>query len=102
MRTLLTAAGLSLLTISGANSMAAGDAEAGKAKAATCAACHGANGISPAPIWPNLAGQKAQYLEKQLKHFRDGERNDPMMAPMAKPLSDQDIADLAAYFSSLK
>jgi len=54
------------------------------------------------PMWPNLAGQKEQYLAKQIKAFRDGTRQDPMMAPMVKSLSDQDIDNLAAYYSSLK
>ena len=81
--------------------MAAGDAAAGKAKAATCAACHGANGISLIPMYPNLKGQKAAYLEKQMKDFKSGTRTDPTMGAMAKPLSDQDIADLAAYYASL-
>lgn len=79
----------------------AADAEAGKAKAATCAACHGADGISPSDPWPNLKGQKPGYIAKQLKAFRDGERNDPMMSPMAAPLTDEDIDNLAAYFSGL-
>lgn len=79
----------------------AGDAAAGKAKSATCAGCHGAAGISNNPLWPNLAGQKEAYLVKQMKAFRDGTRADPMMAPMSKPLSDDDIANLAAYYSSL-
>ena len=79
----------------------AADAAAGKAKSATCAACHGANGVSNNDIWPNLAGQKQGYLVKQMKAFRDGQRKDPMMAPMAAPLSDDDIANLAAYYSSL-
>lgn len=79
----------------------AGDAAAGKAKSATCAGCHGAAGVSANPLWPNLAGQKDAYLAKQMKAFRDGTRTDPMMSPMAKPLSDDDIANLAAYFSSL-
>lgn len=83
------------------SSAQAGDAAAGKAKAMTCAACHGPTGISPNDIWPNLAGQKEGYLVKQIKAFRDGERNDPMMAPMVKSLSDEDIANLAAYYSSL-
>ena len=64
-------------------------------------ACHGANGISPNPIWPNLAGQKDQYLIKQMKAFRDGTRNDPVMAPMAKMLTDDDIANLAAYYAGM-
>lgn len=81
-------------------SLAAGDAAAGKAKSAVCAACHGANGVSAAPIWPNLAGQKEAYLAKQIKAFKEGTRQDPSMAPMVANLSDQDIEDLAAYFSS--
>ncbi len=80
---------------------AAGDAAAGKSKATSCAMCHGAAGISANDIWPNLAGQKPGYLTKQMKAFRDGDRKDPMMSPMAAPLSDDDIANLAAYFSSL-
>lgn len=79
----------------------AGDAAAGQAKAAMCAACHGAAGISPTDLWPNLAGQKEGYIAKQLKAFRDGDRHDPTMTPMAKPLTDEDIANLAAYFASL-
>jgi cytochrome c553 len=94
---------LSSLLLAGATvSSAAGDAAAGKAKAAVCAGCHGANGISMAPIYPNLAGQKEAYLVAQLKAFRDGSRANAIMAPMAKPLSDADIDNLAAYFSSLK
>jgi cytochrome c553 len=80
----------------------AGDAAAGKAKAAMCAACHGANGISIAPMYPNLAGQKEAYIVKQLKDFKAGTRKDPVMSGMAAPLSDADIENLAAYFSSLK
>jgi cytochrome c553 len=80
----------------------AGDAAAGKAKAALCASCHGPTGISMSPIWPNLAGQKEQYLVKQIKAFRDGTRQDPMMAPMVAALSDADIDNLAAYYSSQK
>jgi cytochrome c553 len=93
-------AGVSLLMSAGAQ--AAGDAAAGKAKSAVCSACHGADGNSANPIWPNLAGQKEAYLVKQLKDFKSGARKDPMMAPMAAPLSDQDMENLAAYFSSQK
>ena len=82
-------------------SYAAGDAAAGKSKSSVCAACHGAAGISSNGLWPNLAGQKPEYLIKQMKGFRDGGRKDPMMSPMAASLSDDDIANLAAYFSSL-
>ena len=79
----------------------AGNPDIGKSKAAMCAACHGLNGISMAPMYPNLKGQKEQYLEKALRAYRDGQRNDPTMSPMARPLSDRDIEDLAAYFSNL-
>ena len=80
----------------------AGDVAAGKAKSALCASCHGPTGISMSPVWPNLAGQKEQYLVKQIKAFRDGIRQDPMMAPMVAALSDTDIENLAAYYSSQK
>ena len=99
MKKLMTAA--AMLALLSAPAFAAGDAAAGKSKSAVCAACHGAEGISAMDIYPNLAGQKGAYIVKQLKAFRDGDRNDPIMAPMAKPLSDQDIEDLAAHFSSL-
>jgi len=82
------------------SSAMAGDAAAGKAKSAICASCHGAAGISSNPMWPNLAGQQEQYLVKQIKAFRDGERKDPMMAPMVATLSDDDIANLAAFYTS--
>lgn len=77
------------------------DIEAGKNKASSCAACHGAKGISNNEQWPNLAGQKKNYLGKELKNFRDGERTDPVMSPLAKPLTDEEIENLAAYYSSL-
>lgn len=83
-----------------ANAFAAGDASAGKTKAAVCAACHGTNGIGIADNYPNLAGQHADYIVKQLKAFKDGSRGDAVMAPMAAGLSDQDMADLAAYFNT--
>ncbi len=87
--------------LSNTGAVLAGDAVAGKTKAASCIGCHGATGKSKNSMWPNLAGQKNAYLVKQLKAFRDGTRKDPMMNPMAKPLSDADIDNLAAYFSSL-
>ena len=79
----------------------AADIAAGKAKTAVCSACHGSNGISMIPMYPNLAGQKEQYLVLQMKAFRDGERKNMVMAPMAAGLSDTDIANVSAYFSSL-
>lgn len=101
MKKLVSAVIVSAAVLASGSVLAAGDAAAGKAKSATCAGCHGAEGVSANPLWPNLAGQKDAYLAKQLKAFRDGTRTDPMMAPMAKPLSDDDINNLAAYFSSL-
>ncbi|MCF6287606.1 MAG: cytochrome c [Proteobacteria bacterium] len=80
----------------------AADIAAGKAKSALCAACHGANGKTANPLWPNLAGQNDAYLAKQIKDFRDGVRKDASMAPMVANLTDDDIANLAAYYASLK
>ena len=79
----------------------AGDVAAGKEKSAVCAACHGGTGISPTPVWPNLAGQKEQYLIAQLKAFKDGTRQNAQMSPMTTGLSDEDMANLAAYYASL-
>ena len=81
---------------------AAGDAAAGKTKSAVCTACHGVEGISNNPLWPNLAGQHAAYMVKQLKAFKSGERKDPVMAPMAAPLSEQDMEDVSAFYSQQK
>lgn len=80
---------------------AAGDPVAGEHKSAACHACHGKDGISIHDMWPNLAGQRAGYLRKQLEAFRNGERKDPIMQPLAESLSDQDIADIAAFYSNL-
>jgi cytochrome c553 len=84
--------------ISGAQ--AAGDAEAGKQKSEPCAACHGVDGVSVNPAWPKLAGQGEKYLIGQLKLFKENVRINPLMNPQAANLSDQDMADLAAYYSS--
>jgi cytochrome c553 len=83
----------------------AADIDAGKAKSAVCAACHGADGISAAPIYPNLHGQKEAYLVSSLKAYKANQRQGGMaviMAGQAAALSDDDIANLAAYYSSLK
>ena len=98
----ITTIALAILGLGLANVVQAGDAAAGKAKSATCVACHGADGIGTTDLNPNLAGQKEAYLVKSIKAYRDGARKDPMMGAMAKPLSDADIDNLAAYFSSLK
>ena len=89
-------------TVMMASPVFAGDAAAGKAKTGMCAACHGADGIAAVPMYPNLAGQKEAYLVKQLKAFKTGERKDPVMAPMAMGLSDEDIANISAYYAGLK
>ena len=83
------------------SSHAAGDIEAGRAKAAVCAGCHGQNGNSTNPVWPKLAGQHAFYIEKELRDFQNKKRVDPTMAPMVAGLNDTDIEDIAAYFASL-
>jgi cytochrome c553 len=79
---------------------ASGDAAVGKKKSAPCAACHGAEGVSPTPDFPNLAGQYADYLETAMKHYKAGKRKNVIMAEQVKNLSDKDIMDLAAYFAS--
>lgn len=78
-----------------------GNAVAGAAKAATCAACHGNKGIAVAPTFPNLAGQSETYLYVQLHAFKDGVRDNAVMQPLAAALTDRDIRDLAAHFASL-
>ncbi len=81
----------------------AANPEAAKSTATSvCAGCHGAKGISPTGMFPNLAGQKADYLVAQMKAFRGKTRVNPMMSPMAANLKDEDIDNLAAYFASLK
>jgi len=90
------------------NAMAAGDAAAGKAKTAACAACHGADGNSAAPTFPKLAGQSEKYLTKQLNEINRKDktgkviRSVPAMTGQTENLSAQDIADIAAYFASQK
>jgi len=93
--------GLMVLVIAG-TCQAAGSAEAGKVKAATCAACHGIDGNSQNPEWPSIAGQHESYIIKALQSFKNGDRQNVLMSGMAMPLSDEDMADLAAYFSSQK
>jgi len=100
--TLLTLAGLALATTQiHAESLVDGSAEAGKARALTCNACHGVDGNSGSPMWPNLAGQNAPYILAQLTAFKDGSRTDPLMSGQAMMLTDEDMANLAVYFESL-
>lgn len=85
--------------------LAAGDAAAGQAKAAVCAACHGTDGIAVIPGYPNLKGQNEQYIISSIKAYKNKERNGGLAAVMqaqAAMLNDADIANLAAYYSSLK
>ena len=80
---------------------AGGNAEAGQKKAATtCATCHGPKGISVSPEFPNLAGQNPDYIEAALRHYKNGRRKNPIMQGQVANLTDRDIEDLAAYFSS--
>src|SRR5580704_7439063 len=90
---------LLLMTAVSGTALAAGDPSIGRTKASACTACHGLTGVSENQDWPNLAGQKPVYLSKQLRAFRDGSRTNPLMTAMAKPLSDEDIEDLTAYFT---
>jgi cytochrome c553 len=90
-----------LLSTASGLAIAGGDAAAGKAKAAACSACHGANGVSTNPMYPNIAGQHEAYLSKAIKAYKAGDRGDPTMKAMVAPLSDADISNLAAYFASL-
>ena len=95
-------AGLAMMaTTAQAESLVEGSAEAGKAKALTCTACHGPEGNSVNPLWPNIAGQNAPYILQQLKAFKDGTRMDPLMSSQAMLLSEDDMADLAVYFETL-
>jgi len=95
-------AGALVLALGMGAAHAAGDAKAGQTKSAVCAACHGMDGNSNGPEWPSLAGQHDSYIVKQLKAFKNGQRNNPLMTPQAQALSDQDMEDVAAYFSSQK
>jgi cytochrome c553 len=94
----LVAAALSFFLVS----TALADAEAGRQKAQGCAACHGPEGNSTNPAVPSLAGQPAQFITMQLFQFREGNRKDPQMTPMAANLSNEDMNDLAAYFTAQK
>ena len=88
---------------SGVTAATAADLAAGKAKAgASCAVCHGAQGMATLPNAPNLAGQPQIYLAEQLKNYRSGKRTHEVMSVIAKPLSDQEIEDVSAWYASLQ
>ncbi len=90
---------LTICMIIPASVHAEGDAQAGKQHAAACAGCHGDSGNSIVSTFPKLAGQHFSYLTKQLQAFKNDTRNAPMMAPLAKGLTDKDIADIAKFYS---
>lgn len=93
--------GVVLLTAACAVPIAsAQDIKAGETKAASCIACHGPGGQSMQPTYPSLAGQTARYIYLQLKDFKEGRRSNPIMGPIAKPLSTEDMLDLGAYFAA--
>lgn len=95
-------AALALAALACAQSAEAGDAARGKETAARCKTCHGLDGIAKIPIAPHLAGESQIYLETQLKAFRSGKRLHEMMSVVAKDLTDEDIADVAAWYSSIR
>jgi len=84
--------------VAGAESLIQGDAEAGKAKSITCAACHGQDGNSVNPVWPSIAGQHAAYMVEQLQAFKGGARTEPLMLGQVMTLSDEDMRNLAVFF----
>lgn len=100
MKKLLMIALASLSLSVAGNALAAGNAAAGKAKSQVCAACHGADGNSMSPDFPKIAGQHEEYLYKQLKQYKSGDRANAIMAGQVAGLSDQDMRDLAAFYAS--
>ena len=93
---------IALAAICAGGAANAADAAAGKEKAAMCVVCHGLDGIAKVPDAPNLAGENAIYTTRQLEAFKSGERQHPQMSIIAQGLSDEDIADLAAWYASIK
>ena len=91
---------LALFALAFPAAAASGDAEVGKKKSGPCAACHGANGVSPSPDFPNLAGQYPDYIEAALKHYKNGRRKNAIMQGQVANLTPKDMMDLAAFFSS--
>ena len=91
-----------VLALSAPAFAASGDPEVGRKKSTPCAACHGQNGISPSPDFPNLAGQYADYLATAMQHYKNGKRKNPIMQAQVANLTPKDIADLSAFFASQK
>lgn len=92
---------IAVLALLFATSALGADADAGKAKTATCAACHGAAGVATIPDYPNLACQNEKYLAISIKAYKDGSRDNAIMKPMVAQLSDEDVANIAAYYAGL-
>lgn len=90
-----------VLAFASTSLLASGNADNGKTKAAACFACHGTDGNAVDPQYPRLAGQYNEYIQEALHEYKDGRRNNPIMKGFAAQLSDQDIEDVAAYFSGL-
>jgi cytochrome c553 len=93
---------VALLAVSSLHAQAAGDRAAGRRKALQCQTCHGLDGLSKLPEAPHLAGQPEPYLVKSLNDYRKGIRKHDMMTIVVEPLSDQDVADLAAYYAAIE
>jgi cytochrome c553 len=93
-------AGIVAAAATGTSALA--DPAAGRKKAQMCAACHGIDGVARMPEAPNIAGESVIYLDRQLKAFRSGERKHPQMSIVAQGLSDEDIRNLADWYSSIK
>ena len=93
---------LALIALLPTSAAFAGDIVAGREKAKRCAVCHGIDGLAKQPHVPHIAGESDLYLRKQLEAFRSGEREDPQMTFMAAELSDEDIADIIEWYSSIK
>ncbi|MGH8530675.1 MAG: c-type cytochrome [Nevskiales bacterium] len=98
----LATLGLFSAQVWAADAAPVGDAQAGQAKSAACAACHGPGGNSQSALYPKLAGQSPVYIVKQLNKFKSGERNNPVMMPQATNLSEQDMQDIGAYYAAQK
>lgn len=93
---------LPVLLVAATSAWGEGSPEAGQQKSAPCVACHGVDGNSVNPEWPSIAGQHASYIVQQLQAFKNGARQNPLMTPQAQPLSEQDMEDLAAYYTQQK
>jgi len=96
---LLLSSSMFVVAAVNADPLVEGSAEAGQARSVTCAACHGPDGNSVNPAWPSIAGQNARYILKQLEAYKSGSRTDPLMTSQAMPLSEQEMRDLAVYYS---